>query len=824
MEEYTYNEDGYRIRTCLYNSKDPSSRFYTEEEVDGQGRPTASWDATGLHKTAYAYTARGAVREEIAPDGSRHAYGYLPDGRLGAVTGSTEDGEENSTTRAYTEDMVTELRSGRRTIGYTYDGRRRKTSVTVDGTILASFAYSGENTNAEKVTYATPGTDISRTTNLFGEVTQTTRGTSGNTVAYTYDTDHRLTSISNGGSDTITFTYDSEDRLTNAASKYCVEGRYYDNKGRMTGRSLQNGEFASVYSQSYQYTYDEDDNLTKILAESAFGCKPGKPDALGRYTGRTFAMGGVQLVEEESVAYIKHGDHATRLPSVIRYRNAGQGSTAYKYRYDARGNMTEVQQDGSLMCRYTYDTLGRLVREDNAPMGFTHLYTYDAQGNILRRRAYSVTFKPEAELLTDGYTDKVYIYDEHGDRLQSYDGESFVYDMVGNPTTYRGKAATWGDDRRLLSYNGTTFSYDARGNRTEKGSLQMYYDADGNLVYQSNGMYFYYDKTGLYALLNGGNVYFCRKDAMGNIVALLDSSGAVVVKYTYDAWGNCRVLNPDGTENTEPTFVGNRNPFRYRGYYFDTETGLYFLKTRYYDPAIGRFMTLDDFAYLDPNHVNGLNLYAYCNNNPVMGYDPDGTMDWDAFWKHAFGTLMIVGLIAIVATGIGALGVAVGSVLIGAGMGFATSVLGQGIGNLMSGKGFFEDFDVGSVIMSTFAGAAFATGLGGIWGAALIGAMANAGTAAFQKKSWAQIGLSAVVGGISGAIGYKLGELMRQKVYMEDDLGFSEFYQLARLDLNKVKAALLAVWQSWEKYLPIVTTGVSRGLSKYFGNKGVSFL
>lgn len=85
------------------------------------------------------------------------------------------------------------------------------------------------------------------------------------------------------------------------------------------------------------------------------------------------------------------------------------------------------------LCRYTYDTLGRLVREDNAPMGFTHLYTYDAQGNILRRRAYSVTGKPEAELPTDGYTDKVYTYDKYGDRLQSYDGESFAYNMVGNP-------------------------------------------------------------------------------------------------------------------------------------------------------------------------------------------------------------------------------------------------------------------------------------------------------------------------------------------------------------------------------------------------------
>ena len=157
-------------------------------------------------------------------------------------------------------------------------------------------------------------------------------------------------------------------------------------------------------------------------------------------------------------------------------------------------------------------------------------------------------------------------------------------------------------------------------------------------------MEFLYDHTGVFAVKHNNATYFYRKDAQANIVALLDSNGSVVVKYGYDAWGNCKVLNASGLEITDDTHIGILNPFRYRSYYFDTETGFYFLKTRYYDPEIGRFMTIDDLSYLDPDSINGLNLYAYCGNNPVLNIDPTGHSFVAALVIFAIGSLISWGL------------------------------------------------------------------------------------------------------------------------------------------------------------------------------------
>ena len=205
---------------------------------------------------------------------------------------------------------------------------------------------------------------------------------------------------------------------------------------------------------------------------------------------------------------------------------------------------------------------------------------------------------------------------------------------------------TWSKGRQLTNYNGTTFGYDGQGQRTSKGNIIYTYGSDGKLLKQSDGWEFLYDNGGVMGFIYGNNTddnrYLYRKDILGNITGILDKNGKIIVKYKYDAWGNhaavCLNLK-DGREEfcdiTDETisFTGKyatyktlaeKNPFRYRSYYYDTETDMYYLKTRYYDPEIGRFITIDDVSYLAPDTINGLNLYAYCGNNPVMNVDPEG--------------------------------------------------------------------------------------------------------------------------------------------------------------------------------------------------------
>ena len=176
----------------------------------------------------------------------------------------------------------------------------------------------------------------------------------------------------------------------------------------------------------------------------------------------------------------------------------------------------------------------------------------------------------------------------------------------------------------------------------------------------------------------------------------------MVARYAYDAWGNHKVFNPDGTENTSASFIGNINPIRYRGYYFDVETGLYYLMTRYYDPQVGRFISPDSIEYLDPSSVSGLNLYAYCNNNPVMYTDESGEGILTAILIGALIGVIIGGTINGVNAynegqrDLGLFGSIVGGAIMGGAMG-ATLALGgaAGLGFVSIGTGLSVAAGVG---------------------------------------------------------------------------------------------------------------------------------
>ena len=216
-------------------------------------------------------------------------------------------------------------------------------------------------------------------------------------------------------------------------------------------------------------------------------------------------------------------------------------------------------------------------------------------------------------------------------------------------------------------------------NRIAKNGITFIYDSNGTLIKQNNGLEFLYDHTGVFAVKYGNETYYYQKDPLGNISKILDKTGVVVVQYKYDAWGKCQTTVVDSAANT----IATLNPFRYRGYYFDTETGFYFLKTRYYDPEIGRFMTIDDLSYLDPDSINGLNLYAYCMNNPINCVDPTGNAPW---WSWLISGVQLVGGIALCfVPGAQAVGV---SMIVGGSLGLianaASPAIAQAIGGASS--------------------------------------------------------------------------------------------------------------------------------------------
>ena len=306
----------------------------------------------------------------------------------------------------------------------------------------------------------------------------------------------------------------------------------------------------------------------------------------------------------------------------MQYRGAGYENLIV-YGYDKNGNITKAGD-----VTYAYDEAGQLTRVNDPRYGTT-VYTYDVGGNIKYVKTYDYTTGELGAVKSTG----TYSYDSvWKDKLISYNGQAITYDGAGNPLTYRnGISFTWEMGRQLAGLsteNKTyTYQYNADGLRiqTSDGTTTTRYTwVDGRLTSQTNGtdtLYFRYDENGNpLAVLYNGTEYYYVTNLQGDIIALLDGQGNCVVEYTYDAWG--KVLSKTGSMATS---LGSDNPLRYRGYYYDSETGFYYLQSRYYDPATGRFINADNVSYLGVSGTTlSYNLFAYCENNPVNYLDYSG--------------------------------------------------------------------------------------------------------------------------------------------------------------------------------------------------------
>ena len=272
----------------------------------------------------------------------------------------------------------------------------------------------------------------------------------------------------------------------------------------------------------------------------------------------------------------------------------------------------------------------------------------------------------------------------------------------------RNNALTWERGRLLKKYgNIAEYEYDLNGIRTSKkvGDITTKYFLDGTRIIAQNdylaagvigstyAVYYKYGTNGIEGMYVNGQDYHFKKNLQGDIIAIYDNDLDEIVKYTYDAWGNHIVKYLDNSGNFVATetdfcyndisninrFIANKNPFRYRSYYYDFETGLYYLNSRYYDPEIGRFINIDDISIINESKelLNGLNLFIYCNDNPIMHTDTNG-QSWlsDLFGWILNGILAVAAVVAIVvvAAGVVASGGLLGGILLGAGIGVLTSM------------------------------------------------------------------------------------------------------------------------------------------------------
>ena len=632
-----------------------AKRIRTGMSYTADGRNVASVTDARKKTVSYTYDSENRLLTKMT-DANNHSTQYHYEASTDRLTGvsATASGQTRDVSYTYDEgDRIKSIKHGGTTYVFDYDGFGNQTMVKAGDKTLESYGYAPNNGPLITVAYG-----------------------NGDTQEILYDKEERIRARRWNGESTDAVRYEYDDYGTLEKETDLVNGRIDKDQYDMTGRLVQSttlekntgaaGEptVANTHTvQSLEIGYDNYNRVNRLV-QSLEGSKtktglvygdasktqrPGLSygltvdgkqrqslayDAMARCTKETMTLPGGQK-RENCFTYgtLRHLTDTDSLLSAM-----SNGTESWSYEYDNVGNITKITS-GTKVITYQYDELNQLIRENNGVLGTTVLYTYDAGGNMTSRKTYAYT---EGAVSTV-QTQDLFTYRTEGwkDQLLFWNGKSYTYDAGGNPTVLRGMALTWGEGRRLKRIAATagevTFAYDSDGKRVKKTSgnteTKYYYNGStlsglvrtttGNTGTTKTTVQFVYDAEGKPFLLrlNGKTDYFYLYNGLGDVTGLVDSSNQVVVRYQYNSWGKVT-----STQDTSGVSLATLNPFCYRKYVYDPETGLYCLGSRYYDPEVGRFVNADDtdVIFAKPQELGSKNLYAYCDNNPVAREDYAG--------------------------------------------------------------------------------------------------------------------------------------------------------------------------------------------------------
>jgi len=563
-------------------------RNITTFSYDGEDRLIAITDPSG-NTTSFSYDSNHNLLSITGPLGNFANYTYDTGGRVELST----DAAGHSSTFAY--DAADNLDSTTDPLGYTtdfiYDSVGNLFSVTDANSNNTSFTFDN-NRQVSSITDASGNTTI-YSYDLDGNLESRTDG-SGNTTIYSYDENWNLITITYPAY-SVGLTYDDVDNLIQITDPAGISTYDYDEEGRLT-------LYTDVNGYTVEYSYDPVGNTQSITY-------PG---------GNTV-----------SYSY----DAVNQIESVNDWLG---GTTGYSY--DLRGLPTLTTLPNGAKVEYGYDEAGRMISLSNTDSTdaviASYSYTLDPNGNILSQ----TMSQPLMPMPLPESTDYTYGPDN---RLVSADSTIFFYDSNGNmiqkgTTTYQ-----YDYDNRLVQVSNSTdtweYTYDGLGNRIgvnhngdqrwylidPRGITQVLAEYDGSGV---TACYVY--GLGLISMVNAAdNPYYYHYNFVGNTVAMTDATESIVNKYAYTPFGRLT-----GAQETVP------NPFRYVGQFgvIDDGNGLLYMRARYYDPEIGRFITKDPIWF-----AGGVNLYRYVNNNPLNLVDPWGMEPW---WYNPLEELGETGL------------------------------------------------------------------------------------------------------------------------------------------------------------------------------------
>lgn len=598
---------------------------------------SSEYDSTGNYVTA-----------ETNEQGSTTHYVYDVNGNVTSIT----DADENVTSYTYdSSGNLTSVKNGDSEKSYTYSGLGSVSKITHNGfdySFNYDVFYNLVSTKIGNVTVA------SNTYDSNGNLTKTAYA-NGDYLEYAYDNYGNISVITGETGKIAEMIYNKQGLVTKAVDYSSGETSYYyytfDGSLESEYRTSLDGslthyivtdsngntvEKTSVNGQTKTITTGSDDDGKSFVNNDGV-INETSTDDFGRVSTVTTKQNKSDTVFTKQYSYY-HGSESnatTNMVGGISYKLSSDRVLDYSYNYNDTGNVENVYENGKKVAVYTYDELNQLVWYADTRTGRYIRIVYDNYGNIQKMESYSLgtNWAPVKLLETRTYS---YGDTNWKDKLTEFDGDSITYDKNGNPLTYRDDMTFEWENGRILkkittSEKAIQMNYDSNGMRTQKSvdgvKTNYYYDSSNNLFALTQGsdtLFFYYDNSGeVMSVSCNGTMYFYIKDLQGDITEIVDKDGKAVAEYAYDAWGNML------TEDNGTLTVGKLNPFRYRSYVYDEETGLYYLQSRYYDPLTGRFLNADVYADTQSGTPLSTNMFAYCENNAINKSDDEGK---DAWW------------------------------------------------------------------------------------------------------------------------------------------------------------------------------------------------